>query len=261
MLKKYSSSKFWLMLIICKPAHLFAAEDQFRNFDNYLALTYQYSNVQNTANFSTVGLYGETLLENNIWLSASASGLVSYDLSNNQSGFQNVYQNKSASYFSFRGGYGFNFANFINIIPYVGVNYSNILIAYNYNSEQQFIFENPSFNTSLGAIAEFNLIPHRLKFRVDNSLTYSVHKAVFPNSEADLGHVDYQNYVYNLGTELQYNISSLLSATLYYSLSSQFNGNARPPNIYYPQINTSSSNVVANDQLINSIGIRFGILF
>lgn len=47
----------------------------------------------------------------------------------------------------------------------------------------------------------------------------------------------------------------------YYGFSSKFAGNAAPQSVYYPNIDVNSSNVINNDGIINSFGLRFGILF
>lgn len=232
----------------------------FRLYDNYFAVDYSYSIIQDTATIGGIGVTGEALLKNNLWLSAQASGLLTYDVSNNNRGLYDLSQNKSGSSFLIRGGYSLNFDRF-NVIPYAGFSYDNLLIAYNSNSSQQFIFENPSYNMLMGFLTEYNLLENSIKLRIDNGVSYDSHKAVIPNTLNTLGHIDYSNYLYHFGLELQYLVSSKFTVMGYYGLSSKFAGNAEPANVYYPQINTSSANVIDNDNLINSFGIKVGVLF
>ena len=234
--------------------------NRFVRYDNYLTIDYLYSVIQDTASIGTIGVSGEVLFKNNLWLSAQASGLVTYDVSNNNRGLYDLSQNKSGSSFLIRGGYGLNFDK-LNFIPYAGFSYNNLLVAYNYDSSQQFLIENPSYNVLLGFLSEYDLLESSMKIRVDNGISYDSHKTVMPNTSNTLGHIDYSNYLYHLGVELQYLLSSKLTVMAYYGLSLKFAGNAEPVNVYYPQINTSSANLVDNENLINSFGIKFGVVF
>lgn len=240
--------------------NLSPSRNQFQYFDNNVTLNYNYSTTQNTSEFSTVGLGATALFDNNIWLSGNAATLLTYDLSNNNRGLSNLYQNKSGSLLSIKAGYAFT-NDRLNITPYMGVAYSNLLIAYNYDSAQQFIFENPAYSIMGGANVEYIIIPKTLKVGLDTNLNYSSHKAVIPNSSSTLGHINYSDYLLSLSPSLQYNINSRLTVIGFYALNSKFSGSSAPQNVYYPQINVNSSNIINNDDLTSSFGIKFGILF
>lgn len=236
----------------------------FQDYDNYIAINYGQSVLQDTSSMSGIGLSGEVLFDNNIWLNASVMALLSYDLTNSNTGFNDVLQNKAGSSFTLRGGYAFNPVRDYNVIPYLGFNYTNLLVAYNYDSIQQFIFENPSYNFAIGVINEFNAIDKTLKLRLDTSLMTTHHFAVLPNSTAqdsELGHVNFYNYVFNVTPEIQYNINSRLMLSGYYSFGTIFGGSGSAPNVFFPDINTYSSDVINNSGIFNSVGVKFGVLF
>lgn len=236
----------------------------FQCYDNNVTLNYGYGIEENTARFSEIGVGSEVLFDNNIWINASMGGLLTYNNLNNNTGLGQTFNNFSGSSFTFRGGYGFNVASNYNFIPYVGFNYTNMLVAYNYSSINQFIIENPSFNTSVGLISEYNIIDSKLKFRFDSGLTYSFHKAVAPNSNDNLNHLmhtDYSNYLLNFTPELQYNINNRLTMSVFSTLGFTFGGNASLPEVYYPDIATNSNQVVNNDNTYAIFGLKFGILF
>jgi hypothetical protein len=240
--------------------NLSPSRNEFQYFDNNVTLNYNYSATQNTSEFSTVGLGASALFDNNIWLSGNAATLLTYDLSNNNRGLSNLYQNKSGSLLSIKAGYAFT-NDRLNVIPYMGVAYSNLLIAYNYDSAQQFIFENPAYSIMGGANVEYIIIPRTLKVGLDTNLNYSSHKAVIPNSSSTLGHINYSDYLLSLSPSLQYNINSRLTVIGFYALNSKFSGSSTPQNVYYSQINVNSSSIINNDDLTSSFGIKFGILF
>lgn len=236
----------------------------FQCYDNNVTLNYGYGIEQDTATFSQIGIGSEVLFDNNIWVNASMYGLFTYNNSNNNQGLQQTFNNASGSSFTIRGGYGFNVDSNYNFIPYIGFNYTNTLVAYNYDSINQFVIENPSFNTSIGLISEYNIIDNKLKFRLDSGLTYSYHKAVTPNSNYDtnsLGHLDYSKYALNFTPELQYNINKRLTMSAFSTVGFQFGGNASLPEVYYPDFDTYSNNVINNDNTYAIFGLKFGVLF
>ncbi|MEN9945679.1 MAG: hypothetical protein RLZZ293_65 [Pseudomonadota bacterium] len=267
-MRKLQLSKLFISLTLLPLGYCYANEsapltteaNQFQKFDNNVTINYDYATIENTARYSTIGLSVVTLLNNNIWLNANAAALLSYELGNNNQGLSNMYQNKSGSMLELKGGYSFAWDN-INLIPYLGFNYTNLLVAYNQDSSQQFIFENPSYSPMIGLNTEYIFIPQVLKGGLDTSLAYSVHKAVLPNTPNTLGHIDYHNYNFNLTPSLQYNINSRFTMIGYYSFTRQFSGSANPPSVEYPEINVNSANVINNNQTINAFGIKFGLLF
>ena len=235
--------------------------NQFQYFDNNITLNYDYSLVQDSDTQSAMGLGITALFNNNIWLSAAASSLISYGLTNNNNpGFTDLYQNKSGSKLYLKGGYAFIFSQ-LNITPYLGLSYSNILVAYNANSSQQFIFENPAYTALAGVNSEYILIEKKLKFGLETGLEYTSYKSVLPNSLTTLGHVNYTQYSLNIQPSLQYNFTSYLTLMAYYDLANKFAGTATPPSVYYSATNTNSANVISNNSLINSVGLKFGVLF
>lgn len=234
--------------------------NQFTYFDNNATLGYNYSVIQNNAELSMVSINATALLHDNIWLSAGAGAVLTFDLSNNNQGLSNLNQNHSGSSLNLKGGYAFIFDT-LNITPYLGFAYSNMLLAYNYDSTQEFISENPSYSILAGANMEYAVIEKKLKLGLDTGFSYAMYKSVLPNSNTSLGHLDYSQYLISITPSIQYNINSLLTIIGYYSFSSKFAGNAAPQSVYYPTINANSSNVINNDSIINSFGLRFGILF
>lgn len=240
------------------------SSNRFQCYDNNVTLNYGYGVEENTARFSEIGVGGEALFDNNIWLNGAMDGLFTYSNSNNNQGLQQTFNNASGSSFTLRGGYAFNVDSNYNFIPYLGFNYTNTLVAYNYDSINQFVIENPSFNTSIGVISEYNIIDNKLKFRLDSGLTYSFHKAVAPGSNDDLNslsHVDYSNYLLNFTPELQYNINNRLTMSVFSTLGFTFGGNASLPEVYYPDIATNTNQVFNNDNTYAIFGLKFGILF
>ncbi len=256
------ANKVIITILINLPLLAFAdySKNPFQYFDNNVTIGYEQTLIQDSASLTSAELNAVALFDNNLWLDVHADALVEYDFNNNNQGLSNLYQNKSGSSFGFAVGYAFNVNNF-NIIPYWGFTYNNLLIAYNQNSMQQFIFENPSYNLKFGVNNEFILIDKILKFGLDMAVSYSVHKSVIPNTPDTLGHMDFTNYIFNISPSLQYNLASRLTLEGYYQFSSKFAGNANPPNVYYPLINVNSSNIINNDNIMNTVGIRFGILF
>lgn len=248
--------------IISMPSSVFASEsaNQFTYFDNNVTLGYNYSIIQNNAEFSMVGINATALLHDNIWLSAAAGAVLTFDLSNNNQGLSNLNQNHSGSSLNLKAGYAFIFDT-LNVTPYLGFAYNNMLIAYNYDSTQEFILENPSYSILAGANIEYVVIEKKLKLGLDTGFSYAMYKSVLPNSNTSLGHVNYSQYLVNITPSIQYNINSLLTVMGYYGFSSKFAGNAAPQSVYYPNIDVNSSNVINNDGIINSFGLRFGILF
>lgn len=233
----------------------------FKNYDNYIALDYQYAKVQDAASMSGIGISGEALLDNNLWLNGAAFGLLSYNADNSNRGLSILNNNTSGSSFTLRGGYSFNVARNFNFIPYLGFNYSNLLVAYNYNSTQQFIVENPSYSAMIGSMNEYNIIDNTLKFRLGTEISYSAHKAVLPNSLDSLGHIDFNNYVFSVTPEIQYNVTSRFTVMGYYSFATKFANDNSAENVYYPSLNVNSSAVINNDSTYNSVGIKLGVLF
>ncbi|HRG63128.1 MAG TPA: hypothetical protein PLP75_08950 [Burkholderiales bacterium] len=236
----------------------------FKYYDNNLSVAYEYGTYQDTSTQSGIGISAEALFDNNLWLNGSALGLLTYDITNNNQGLNNLLQNKSGSSFTLRGGYAFNVVKDLNFIPYIGFNYSNMLVDYNYDSVQYIVFENPSFNTMLGIINEYNIIDKRLKLRLDIGLDYSVHEAVLPNSNqnlANLGHISYSYYALNISPELQYNITNRITISGSYTLGNRFAGNANPVNVYFPSINVNSANALSDSGIYNIFGLKLGVLF
>lgn len=262
----FKSRFFFSCLSFLCIANVYACDSNniFQCYDNNVTLNYGYGVEQDTATFSQIGVGGEVLFDNNIWVNASMGGLFTYNNFNNNQGLQQTFNNASGSSFTLRGGYAFNVDSNYNFIPYLGFNYTNTLVAYNYDSINQFVIENPSFNTSIGLISEYNIIDSALKFRFDSGLTYSYHKAVAPGSNDDLNnlaHVNYSNYSLNLTPELQYNINKRLTMSIFSTLGFTFGGNASLPEVYYPDIATNTNQIFNNDNTYAIFGLKFGILF
>ena len=111
------------------------------------------------------------------------------------------------------------FFDTLNVTPYLGFAYNNMLIAYNYDSTQEFILENPSYSILAGANIEYVVIEKKLKLGLDTGFSYAMYKSVLPNSNTSLGHVNYSQYLVNITPSIQYNINSLLTVMGYYGFS------------------------------------------
>lgn len=175
-------------------------------------------------------------------------------------GLSSLYQNKSGSNLGFKVGYAFILKD-LNLTPYLGFAYNNILLAYNYNSTQEFIYEDPSYSVLTGINIEYIILEKKLKLGLDTGVSYAVHKSVAPNTTTSLGHIDYSQYLFNITPSIQYNINSLLTVMGYYGFSSKFAGSATPPNVYYSSTGVNSANIISNNNIISSFGFKLGILF
>lgn len=236
----------------------------FQQFDNNI--TAGVSEIMSNQNYTatTLNVDGQVLFDNNIWLHVNAGTELAYSVNvNSNPNIAKLYNNAAGSIFAGQFGYAFQAGDRWNFIPHIGLGYSNFLAAYNENSVQQFIIEDPGINYSIGAKTELLLIPNTLKFATDLNYIYSQHHSVLPN-DFTTNTLEHQGYTINtvqIRPELQWNVTNKFTIIGYYQFATLFGGTANAADIYYPQVGVSSNQIIKNNQIQNTFGLNFGIPF
>lgn len=197
--------------------------NQFYRFDNNINLITAMGNLNSNYNYTDFisGLNSNILTKNNLWLNLNA--LLASNFQNN---IAKVNRISNTNLFSIKLGPSFlTYNNQINMIPYIGLEYSGSNQTFHTNSKPEDYYATNNLGVSLGIHPEI-LITNNLKLTLDNNFNYTQDDDIlYNNYYQELYHTNNDNFYYTVNLELQYAFNSHLNLSLNYTNYLKLNNN------------------------------------
>jgi hypothetical protein len=222
---------YFILPIITFEQKIFA-NNSFYNFDNNIKLIINIGNINSSYNYNDFisGININILSKKNLWLDLNI-----FTASNLQNNIAKLNRISTTNLLSTKIGQAFiNYNDKINLIPYIGVEYTDSNQIFHTDSKPQNYYTTNNIGFNLGIHPEF-LITKNLKFTFDNNFNYTQDDGILYNKDYnDLYHEKNDNYYYTINIDLQYTLQANLNLGLNYTNYIKLNNNEEnKSNQYY----------------------------